>query len=438
MKILYVTQRLPFGPGESFIVPEIQALLEAGHEVLVVPRLGGEPVRHDDVAEIVQRTRRLPGSAAVAATVAACVVRRPRATAAAFWRLRHRRPRRRVTYNALATAQGLWLARLARQWGADHIHAHWAHLTATMAMAAAEASGIPWSFTAHRYDVVLNNLLDQKLRSARFGRFIARCMLDLARPWLSPEALRRTAVIHMGVDVPERLVPPRPRPIPILLCPARLVPVKGQRYLVEAAGQLARRGIRFELWLAGDGPNRADLVSRIAQTGVTEQVRLLGALPHRELLGLYRRGEVDVVVLPSLDLGGGEHEGISVAAIEPMAWGLPVVSTSTGGMPELLERGAGVLVAPADGAALADALASLVQSPERRAGLGRAARQRILEEFDVRLIAAELARRFADRTGGPVAGPGPPPVAVAAGAPGADPWAKSSRSIMPPAEPEDA
>jgi glycosyltransferase involved in cell wall biosynthesis len=164
-------------------------------------------------------------------------------------------------------------------------------------------------------------------------------------------------------------------------------------------------------------------------------------LPHRELLGLYRRGEVDVVVLPSLDLGGGEHEGISVAAIEPMGWGLPVVSTSTGGMPELLERGAGVLVAPADGAALADALASLVQSPERRAELGRAARQRILEEYDVRLIAAELARRFADRTGdpgGPVAGTGAPPVAVAAGARGADPWAKSSRAVMAPAEPEDA
>ena len=88
--------------------------------------------------------------------------------------MRRTRPRRRALANARATAEGLWLATIARAWGAEHIHAHWAHLTATLAMGASAATGIPWSFTAHRYDVVLNNLLTEKLRSARFGRFIAR------------------------------------------------------------------------------------------------------------------------------------------------------------------------------------------------------------------------------------------------------------------------
>ena len=49
-------------------------------------------------------------------------------------------------------------------------------------MSASEFSGIPWSFTGHRYDVVLNNLLVEKLRSARFGRFIARRMLEMRSP----------------------------------------------------------------------------------------------------------------------------------------------------------------------------------------------------------------------------------------------------------------
>ena len=144
----------------------------------------------------------------------------------------------------------MWLARVARAWRADHIHAHWAHLTATMAMAASTVSGIPWSFTAHRYDVVLNNLLDVKLRSATFGRFIARRMLDIARGLIGPDAAARAVLVHMGVRLP-RVPPPRPRrAMPVAVCPGRLVPFKGHRYLVEAAAVLAARGVDFEL-LAG-------------------------------------------------------------------------------------------------------------------------------------------------------------------------------------------
>ena len=66
-------------------------------------------------------------------------------------------------------------------------------------MGASAATGIPWSFTAHRYDVVLNNLLTEKLRSARFGRFIADEMLAIARRFVAPDALARAVVLHMGV-----------------------------------------------------------------------------------------------------------------------------------------------------------------------------------------------------------------------------------------------
>src|SRR5205085_3997090 len=115
--------------------------------------------------------------------------------------------------------------------------------------------GIPWSFTAHRYDVVLNNLLAEKLRAARFGRFIARDTLALAAPRIAPDALARATVLHMGVRLP-----PFPaaemsrRGAPVVLCPARLIPVKGHRHLLDAAACLMARGVAFELWLAGEGP----------------------------------------------------------------------------------------------------------------------------------------------------------------------------------------
>lgn len=395
MRIIYVTQRLPFGHGETFIVPEVDALLDAGHEILVVPRSSTEPLLHDDVGALVARLQPVPGIPAVAAAAVGELAREPRLAAGALWQCGRTRPRRRGIANAIATAEGLWLARIARAWRADHIHAHWAHLTATMAMGASAVSGVPWSFTAHRYDVLLNNLLDAKLRSARFGRFIARYMLDLARGMVGPEAAARAVVVHMGVRLPARVAAPPRRAAPVVLCPGRLVPMKGQRYLIDAAAALAARGVDFELWLAGDGPDAGPIAARVRELGLEARVRMLGTVPHAQLLGYYRDGAVDCVVLPSIDLGGGIHEGLSVALIEAMACGLPAVSTPTGGQAELLDRGAGVLVPPRDAAALADALGGLLASPDLRARFGRAGRRRIEEEFDADAIAAELVRRFA-------------------------------------------
>jgi colanic acid/amylovoran biosynthesis glycosyltransferase len=150
MRLVYVTQRLPFGIGETFITPEIEALIAAGHELLIVPRLSSDPIVHDDVTELLKRTQAIPGLPQTLASVARTLGRQPGRLASAFWPLRHSKPRRRVVYNMLATAQSAWLADVALRWRADHIHAHWAHLTATMAMGASRLSGIPWSFTAHR------------------------------------------------------------------------------------------------------------------------------------------------------------------------------------------------------------------------------------------------------------------------------------------------
>lgn len=395
MRIVYVTQRLPFGAGETFIVPEIEALLAQGHEVMIIPRRSRDPIVHDDVGTLVARTRVLPRAGGIAAALARSLVLSPRRTLSALWWVRRSRPRRRGLSNLIAAAQGIWLGRVARSWGADHIHAHWAHLTATLALAASTVSGIPWSFTAHRYDVVLNNLLDRKLRSARFGRFIAREMLALAGTLAGPEAMAHAVVLHMGVTLPPAAPGAAPgRARPVALCPATLVPVKGHRYLLEAAARLAARGIRFELLLAGDGPEADAIGRQIEELQLGGQVRRLGRVPHAELLRLYLERRVDCVVLPSLDLGGGLHEGISVALVEAMAHGVPAIGTCTGGLPELLGGGAGLLVPPADADALAGALERVLGSTALRAELGRAGRRRVEEEFDVATIARELARRF--------------------------------------------
>jgi glycosyltransferase involved in cell wall biosynthesis len=179
-----------------------------------------------------------------------------------------------------------------------------------------------------------------------------------------------------------------PRTVPVLLCPARLAPIKGHGDLLEAAEQLVACGIPFELWLAGEGPERAAIERRIGERGLGERVRLLGTVPHAELLGMYRDGRVDCVVLPSL------HEGLSVALVEAMAHGVPVIATAVGGVPELLEDGAGILVPPSDADALTEALTRVLGSPTLRAELAHAGRRRVEAEFEVHAIASELVRRF--------------------------------------------
>jgi glycosyltransferase involved in cell wall biosynthesis len=90
----------------------------------------------------------------------------------------------------------------------------------------------------------------------------------------------------------------------------------------------------------------------------------------------------------------GEREGVPVSLIEAMAAGVPVLSTECGAIPELVTEGSGLLVTPADPAALRAALERL-RDPQLRRELAAAGRARVESEFDVDRIAAELADRFA-------------------------------------------
>jgi glycosyltransferase involved in cell wall biosynthesis len=264
-------------------------------------------------------------------------------------------------------------------------------------------SGIPWSLTAHRWDIVENNLLAVKVRSASFVRFISEDGLRMAREkGIGPAGNAR--VLHMGVAIPGR-VRRRYEPWPVLLCPARLVEVKGHRFLLEAWRILRSRGVRGELWLAGQGELRAPLEALSEALGLACSVKFLGAVPHVELLKIYENGAVSAVVLPSVDLGQGCHEGIPVALIEAMSYGIPVVATPTGGTGELVVPGTGLLAPPADPSAMADRIQSLLGDGKLAEQLGDSGRRRVMEAFDIVRVTAELVKEFeASSTRLPVSG----------------------------------
>ncbi len=396
MRIVYVTAELPFSTQEAFIIPEISELNRRGFEIMIVPRSPRDSVAHDDAEPLLKLTNRQPVlSATILIGAMLEVCRRPvRALTTLLWLLQSRNPA--VLARNLAIApKGLWLARIAREWGAAHIHAHWAATTSTMAMIAARMTDIPWSFTAHRWDIVENNLLAWKMKHASFARFISRSGLELARESVSDGLADSAQIVHMGVEIPPRrgagMVSTDGS---VVLCAANLVPVKGHCFLVEAFAILRERGVDARLLIAGDGELRESIQRQIDGLSIGDRVVMLGQLSHRALLDMYADGSVDMVVLPSVDLGKGLHEGIPVALIEAMGFGIPTVSTRTGGIPELLERGAGILVPAQNSEAVADALECLLLNPERRRQLGCAGQARVEEQFSIDASVSQLESLF--------------------------------------------
>jgi colanic acid/amylovoran biosynthesis glycosyltransferase len=393
MRLIYVPSSLPYGPGEAQVVPEIEVLTGQGHKVIIVPTYPRGPVLHDDAKALVGSTITQPLLSLN--IVKAAIVESLRAPAKVLrilgW-LFQSRSLMILLKNLAIYLKGLWLARLARRWKADHIHANWAAVAATMALIASEVSGVPWSFSARRYDIMENNLLSLKMAHASFMRVISRSGLEMIKELGLEVPDDRVLILHVGVHRPTHFRVPRDQQeqvnVPIILCPAGLRPVKGHKYLIEAFTILRERGVKLELWLAGQGKLRQELQEQIEAVGLSDRVAFLGQLPHLELLDLYSQGKIAIVVLPSL------HEGIPVSLIEAMAYSIPVVSTVVGGTPELLEGGAGLLVPPKDPVALADAIERLVKDPELRKRLREAGRKRVEDSFAVESVVTELVRHF--------------------------------------------
>jgi glycosyltransferase involved in cell wall biosynthesis len=393
VRLVYVTASLPFGPVESFIIPEIAALRRRGHDVVVVPLRPRGAVVHDGIEDLLACTVRAPllspGIAAAAAQAVGAFG--PRVAAAAVRPVVTRGAARTRVKNAATVPKALWLARLVASLSPDHVHAHWASTTATAAMIAGRLTGVPWSMTAHRWDIAEANLLPEKAAAAAFVRAISA---DGEHDLRSRVGDARIVRLHMGVDLPAA-APPPPREGPVVVfVPAALVPVKGHDVLFRALARPEPAAVSVQAVLAGDGPLRTQLEGLARELGIASRVTFLGQLPHLEVLRQLESGAYDVVAMPSAPRNG-EKEGIPVALMEAMARFLPVVASDVGGVAELVGSGAGVLVPPEDEAALAAALTRLGSSPALRAELAAAGRARIETSFSVDAVAEQLEELFA-------------------------------------------
>lgn len=220
-------------------------------------------------------------------------------------------------------------------------------------------------------------------------RAIARLSVEtVALAPSSRAALQRLGIEASVVFNPVRLEGPASPPArqgPV--CRALFVGTYGKRKgateLIQAVARLRGEGVSIELDLAGKEEFRgeeAELRRRVRESGLTDFVRFHGVLGSPALRSLYESSHV--FVLPS------RSEGLPMALLEAMAFGLPVVATRVGGIPDVIEDGeSGLLIQPAETGELTDALRRLTSDARLRERLGKQARARVDEVASAEIVA---------------------------------------------------
>jgi len=174
----------------------------------------------------------------------------------------------------------------------------------------------------------------------------------------------------------------------VLAVIGRLTERKGHEVLVQALPRLVERGLDAHIAIAGEGPLAEQLKSQATQLGMGARLHLLGQISDvRPLLWA-----ADLYAMPSL-----HGEGLSKALLQAMACGTPIVATDIAGVTEALTSGEdSLLVAPGQVADLAEALADLLEHPDRARTLATSARERVVAEFSSARVARELEAVYDD------------------------------------------
>ncbi len=292
---------------------------------------------------------------------------------------------------------GYLVDRLLPGTGVTHLHAHFAHSPTSVAMFASQLCGLPFSFTAHAKDIFTSDprQLREKIRLARFvvtcTEYNKRHLMRLTNGDKIP--IHR---VYHGIDIDlfsghdKEKGPSTPYQI---FTVARMIRKKGLHTVYRALRHLRDQGFPVQHTLIGDGDDREQILSLIAQLGLKPCTQWLGTQPHHVVLDHYRKA--DLFALGCEVAPNGDRDGIPNVLIESMAMGVPVVTTKISAIPELLENEkTGLLVPPGEPEKMADAMIRLLTERPLRERIISQARERVIRDFDNKTLITELAALY--------------------------------------------
>jgi colanic acid/amylovoran biosynthesis glycosyltransferase len=288
--------------------------------------------------------------------------------------------------------QAAYVGLRLQEMGIGHVHAHFMGMAARTAFWIHKFFPVTFSFTAHANDIFAPRNFeigfDKLVNAARAIVTVS----DYAKKFLQerfPECADRVHRIYNGLNLVEFGRADFSSAPPLILAVGRLIAKKGFADLIRACGLIAERGKSFRCEIIGEGPLENELRAQIERLNLQDRVALPGAKPQLEVR--QRLAAANVFALPSIIDSDGGMDNLPTVIMEAMATGLPVVSTTIGGIPEMVvENETGFLVQPGDASALASRIEKLADDRALAQTLGRAGYQRAQELFSIDKNVREL------------------------------------------------
>jgi glycosyltransferase involved in cell wall biosynthesis len=395
-RVLYVLSQFP-SLSETFILREIQALIERGVDVRILSlKKPGDGMVQPQAAALLHRVLYPAGPLRSTVAICAAVLGHPVVTLGFLATMVSELWRRPLALAKSLAALFLALGRIGdiRAFVPQLLHAPWATYPATVAWLLSRLLERPFSFTSRAHDIFIeDHMMARKLESAALAVTITEYNRRYMARWMPAPAAIPVHVIHSSLNLPELPYVRVGRQPGTLLSVGRLVPMKGFDILFAALAQLRSHGVEVACTVIGEGPERARLEHLRHALGLDSVVALPGAMPQAEVIGHMSRSTL--MVLPCVVAPNGQSDGIPNVLMESMATGLPVVSTRISGIPELVEDGVnGRLVAAGDVDGLAAVIAALLQDPATCDRFAEAGRRKVERDFDVRIEAGRLLEHF--------------------------------------------
>jgi colanic acid/amylovoran biosynthesis glycosyltransferase len=288
--------------------------------------------------------------------------------------------------------QAVYVGLRLQKIGLRQVHAHFAGMAARTAFWIGRFFPITFSFTAHANDIFAPRDFQISLDKLVNGARLIVTETDYAERFLRerfPDSANRIYRIYNGLDLtPFKRAHFSSTP-PVIVAVGRLIAKKGFGDLLHACRLLMERGKSFRCEIIGEGPLEQELRAQIAQLDLQDCVELPGAKPQHEIRE--HLAAATAFVLPSVIDPDGGMDNLPTVIMEAMAAGLPVISTSIGGIPEMvIQNETGFLVPPGDVTALAGAIEKVVNDRSLARKLGQTGYERAQRLFSIEKNVREL------------------------------------------------